>query len=151
MRFIYRLFKYGLGAALGAALAAKLLLDSNARPDTEEIDLVSIFEGTSLSSVADPFYGGRVLNLFAGTNLDLRRAQPGPTGMSLDLSVVCGGLNILVPEGWRVTSDLNLMAGGINDATRTDSNPDAVTLHLSGFVVLGGVNVQAKPAVEAVV
>ncbi len=149
-KFIYRTVKYALVAALGAATAAKFVLQSRADPETQEIDLVSIFDGTNLASVANPFYGGKILNLFAGTNLDLRKVKPGPTGVSLDLAVLCGGVNILVPEGWRVRSQMNINAGGFNDATRTNADPDATTVTLTGFVVLGGVNIQSRPLMEVV-
>lgn len=62
-RFIFRMLRMAVIAALGAALAAKFMLDSNAEPQTEEIDLVAIFEGKNLVSTADPFYGGKVLSL----------------------------------------------------------------------------------------
>ena len=150
IKFIWRVFKYALIAALGAAAAAKLLLESRAEPTTEEVDLVSIFQGTELVSTATPFYGGKILNLFAGTLLDLRKTQPAPTGIHIDVAIVCGGLSILVPEGWRVHCDAGIFGGGFNDATRTGPDPDAITLHLTGFVVFGGVSVVAKKVVEVV-
>ncbi|HZD23648.1 MAG TPA: hypothetical protein VE569_09655, partial [Acidimicrobiia bacterium] len=73
-RFIFKLLRALLLAALGTAVAAKLVLESNAEPETEEIDLVSIFEGRNLVSVADPFYGGKVMTMFGGVVLDLRNA-----------------------------------------------------------------------------
>lgn len=149
-KFFWRLFKYAMITALGAAAAAKLLLESRAEPDTEEIDLVSIFEGTELVSSANPFYGGKILNWFAGTNLDLRKSHPAPTGIQLDVAILCGGLNIIVPEGWKVQSDTRMFGGGINDATRTGSDPDAITVYLTGFVIFGGVNVVARKVVEVV-
>lgn len=137
-------------AALGTAAAAKLLLESRAEPDTEEVDLVSIFAGTQLVSTASPFYGGKILNLFAGTDLDLRKTTPAPTGIHLDVAILCGGLNVVVPEGWRVRCDAQIFAGGFNDATRTGNDPDAITVHLTGYVIFGGVNVVARKPVEVV-
>lgn len=149
-KFIWRLVKYGFVAALATAGAAKLLLESKAEPTTEEVDLVSIFQGIHLVSTASPFYGGKILNLFAGTALDLRKVQPAPTGIHLDLAVGFGGVNILVPEGWRISSSVTICAGGLNDATRTGADPDAITIYLTGFVAFGGVNIVAKPVVEVV-
>ena len=150
LKFAFRVWRYSLVAALGAAAAAKFILESRAEPESQEIDLVSIFEATNLTSVADPFSGGKVLNLFAATNLDLRKAQPGPTGIELDLAVLCGAVNILLPEGWRVRSELTVGAAGFTDATRTDANPDAPVLRLTGFAVLSGVSVQARPSIAIV-
>lgn len=149
-KFLWRLLKYGFVTALAAAGVAKLVLESRAEPTTEEVDLVSIFQGTHLVSTATPFYGGKILNLFAGTMIDLRKVQPSPTGVHLDFAVFCGGVNILVPEGWRISSEMSMFAGGVNDATRTGTDPDAVTVYLTGFVTFGGVNVMAKKVVEVV-
>lgn len=149
-RFIYRLFKYALIAALGTAAAAKFLLQSNAGPETEEIDMVSIFGGTELVSTAQPFYGGRVLNMFAGTVIDLRRATLAPTGAQLDLNVVFGGVSLVVPEGWRVRFDVKTVMGGVSDNTRTTADPDVPTVTVTGFAVFGGIDARTKPSVEAV-
>jgi hypothetical protein len=148
-RFIFKLFRIALVALVGTALAAKFLLESNAGPKTEEIDLVSIFEGQNLISEASPFYGGKVMAMFGGVLLDLRKASPAPTGIYLDLAVAMGGLSIVVPEGWRVKFDANIMAGGFSDETRTTAEEDVPTVTLTGFVLMGGVQVTTKSPVQA--
>jgi len=148
-RFIFKLFRIALVALVGTALAAKFLLESNAGPKTEEIDLVSIFEGQNLISEASPFYGGKVMAMFGGVLLDLRKTSPAPTGIYLDLAVAMGGLSIVVPEGWRVKFDANIMAGGFSDETRTTAEEDVPTVTLTGFVLMGGVQVTTKSPVQA--
>lgn len=148
-RFIFRLLRLVFVAMLGAAVAAKLLLESNARPDTEEIDLVSIFEGQQLVSEASPFYGGKVMSMFGGVMIDLRKASPAPTGVFLDLVVVMGGLNLVVPEGWRVKFEGKLIAAGFSDETRTTADDDVPTVTITGFVLMGGVQATTKPSVQA--
>lgn len=149
-KFTYRLLKYALMTALGLAAAAKLVLQSNAGPETEEIDMVSVFEGTVLVSTAQPFYGGKILGMFSGVVLDVRKATPSPTGIHLDLAVVFGGVSLVVPEGWRVRSEVKVVMGGFADHTRTTADPDVPTVTLSGFVVMGGVQASSKPLVEVV-
>ena len=148
-KLIFRLLRLALIAVLGAAVAAKLLLESNAEPGTEEIDLVSIFEGQQLVSEASPFYGGKVMTMFGGVLLDLRKATPAPTGIFLDLAVCMGGVNLVVPEGWRVKFEGNLMAGGFSDETRTTADEDVPTVTLTGFVLLGGIQATTKSPVQA--
>jgi hypothetical protein len=143
-RFIFKLLRLVLVCVLGAAVAAKLLLESNAEPTTEEIDLVSIFEGQHLASEAAPFYGGKVMSMFGGVLLDLRKATPAPTGIYLDLAVVMGGVSLVVPEGWRVKFEGNLMAGGFSDETRTTADADQPTVTLTGFVLMGGVQATTR-------
>lgn len=137
--------------ALGTAVAAKFLLESNAEPGTEEIDLVAIFEGQHLISTAEPFYGGKVMAMFGGVIIDLRKATPAPTGIYLDLMVMMGGVSLVVPEGWRVKFDGNLVMGGYQDESRTTADEDAPTVTVGGTVIMGGVQATTKPPVEAAV
>jgi hypothetical protein len=136
--------------ALGAALAAKLLLRSHASEATEEIDLVNIFGGKHLVSTADPFFGGKVTTLFAGTTLDLRWAVPAPTGIYLDILVGFGGLNLVVPPGWKVVFDGSVWGGGFEDLTHPTSDPDSPTLRLGGLLAMGGLRATTRPPVEPV-
>jgi hypothetical protein len=148
--FIFRLVRFAVIALLGTALAAKLVLESHATEDTEEIDLVNIFGGYKLLSAADPFFGGKVTTLFGGTLIDLRRAVPAPTGIYLDILVVFGGLSLVVPPGWRVVFDGTVTAGRIEDLTRPVSDPDAPLVRIGGLVALGGIEATTRPLVEAV-
>jgi predicted membrane protein len=150
-RFLFNLLKTLFIAAIGTALAAKFLLESNAEPTTEEIDLVAVFEGQNLISTADPFYGGKVMTMFGGVLLDLRKVTPAPTGIYVDLAIVMGGFQLIVPEGWRVKFEGSLIAGGFTDETRTTADNDVPTVTLSGFVVMGGVMATTKPTVEVAV
>lgn len=143
-RFIFKVIRLAGLALLGTAAAAKLLLESNAEPTTEEIDLVSIFEGQHLASEANPFYGGKVMAMFAGVMLDLRKATPAPTGIYLDLVVACGAVAIVVPEGWRVKFEGKTILGGWSDETRTSADDEVPTVHLSGIVFMGGVQAGTK-------
>lgn len=136
--------------ALGAGIAAKFMLESNAGPETEEIDLVAIFEGKELVSTADPFFGGKVLTMFGGVMMDLRRATPSPTGVDIDVMVVMGGLSIVVPEGWRVHNNTKIVAGGIDDRTKTTADEDVPNVNLRGTILMGGVSIVTKSPVEAV-
>jgi hypothetical protein len=138
-RFIFKLVRLGLMAALGTAIVAKFMLKSNAQPTTQEVDMVAIFEGEDLTSTADPFYGGKVLTMFGGTRLDLRQVTPAPTGIHLDLAIVFGGLDLTVPVGWKV-----------DDLTATDSSADVTVVHIGGFVAFGGVRVGNKAAGEVI-
>lgn len=149
LKFIFNLFRIAMVAVLGTAMAAKLLLESNAEPGTEEIDLVSIFEGQHLASEASPFYGGKIMAMFGGVLIDLRKAAPAPTGIYLDLAVVMGGVSLVVPAGWRVKFEGNVFAGGFQDETRTTADDDQPTVTLTGFVLMGGVQATTKSPVEA--
>lgn len=149
--FIFKLIRFAFVGAFGAAVAAKVLLQSNAEPETEEIDLVAIFDGKELVSSADPFYGGKVLALFGGVLLDLRKTQPAPTGIWIDLAIIMGGVSLVVPDGWRVRFDGKMFMGGWSDNTRTTAEDDVPTVIITGFVAMGGLQATTKSPVEVVV
>ena len=150
-KYIFKLLRGLFITAAGAAVAAKFMLQSNAEPETEEIDLVSIFEGKQLVSSADPFYGGQVLTMFGGVLLDLRKANPAPTGIDLNVSIVMGGVSLVVPEGWRVVFEGDVYLGGWSDETKTTADDDATTVKVTGRVVMGGLQATTRRSVEAVV
>lgn len=146
--FIFRQIRNALLLAMGAAFVAKLVLESNAEAETEEIDLMAIFGGHHLVSTADPFLGGKVLVAFGGALLDLRDATPSPTGVLLDLAVVMGGVSLVVPEGWRVRWEGEVYGGGFSDETRTTADPDVPVVTVKGFVALGGVQATTRSPAE---
>jgi hypothetical protein len=136
--------------ALGAALAAKFLLRSHASEETDEIDLVNIFGTQRLISSADPFFGGKVTSAFAGTTLDLRRVVPAPTGVYLDILVAFGAVSLVVPPGWRVVFDGNVVGGAFEDLTQTTSDPDAPIVRIGGLVALGALQAATRPSIDPV-
>ena len=148
--FLFRLIRLAFFGMLAAALAAKLLLRSHASEETQEIDLVNIFGGQHLVSTADPFFGGKVTTLFAGTTLDLRRAVPAPTGIYLDILVGFGGVDLVVLPGWKVVFEGSTWGGGFADLTHPTSDPDSPMLRLGGLLALGGLRATTRLPVEAV-
>ena len=73
----------------------KLLLRGRGGPDSDEVDLVTVFEGVHLRSSASAFMGGSTFVLFGGVMLDLRRATLGPTGAVLYVTTIFGGTSIV--------------------------------------------------------
>ena len=150
IRFLFGLVRLVMVLALGAALAAKLLLRSHASEETEEIDLVNIFGNQHLISAADPFFGGKVTSAFAGTTLDLRRVVPAPTGVYLDILVAFGAVRLVLPPGWRVVFDGNVVGGTFGDLTQTTSDPDAPLVRIGGLVALGAFRTTTRPSIGPV-
>jgi len=150
VRKVLRLYGWFMAGTMLAALVAKLTLHSRGEPSSEEVDLVSIFDGIHLVSEADPFYGGKVMSVFGGILLDLRKAQPSPTGVHLDVIVIWGGLSVVVPPGWMVRNEADVFAGGYEDRAQPSADPDSPVVRITGKVIMGGLQVTTKSTVEAV-
>jgi len=133
-----------------AGAAARLLLKSRGGPQSDEIDLVAVFEGIHMRSTASSFLGGKIFTLFGGVVLDLRRAQLGPTGAELIVTTIFGGTSVVVPPDWRVDVDDQTWLGGLDLSSTQPGDPDAPMLRIRVTTLLGGFQVESRPRLQAV-
>ena len=132
-----------------SAAVVRRVLRSRGDARSDDVALVAILDGIDLESRATAFRGGSMLAWFGGISVDLRRATLAPDGAHLDLHALNGGIAIRVPEGWRVRSSLGAVLGGVDARAPEPDDPDAPTLTLDGFALLGGVAVTAAPLADA--
>lgn len=148
-----RLLKIAIALNLAAGLAAfaaRLLLVSRGEPDSDEVDLVTIFEGLHLRSHSSAFMGGSALSVFGGIVLDLRRAQLGPTGADLEIKTLFGGTVIVVPPDWRIEVQARSLFGGLDRSDQPPADPEAPVLQIRATTIFGGLQVESRPRLEAV-
>ena len=107
----------------------------------------AIFGGSELASTARQFRGAWLTAIFGGITLDLREALPVPDGASVNATVAFGGVEVLVPRGWRITLRSTPIFGGIDDKTDHTIVPpaDAPTLRIDAATVMGGAEVKHEP------
>jgi predicted membrane protein len=106
----------------------------------------AFFGGPKLSSTSQSFRGAWLTAIFGGITLDLRNAALAPEGASINATAACGGIDILVPEGWQISVRSTPIFGGLDDKTDHTRTlpPDAPTLHVDALTVLGGVDIKHK-------
>jgi hypothetical protein len=98
--------------------------------------------GAELRIESQAWKGGELGVTAGGVELDLRHAQLDPDGAVLVLRVLMGGVEIRVPDTWRVQLDVVPFIGGADDSTRsTQGSTSAPRLRITGTVTLGGVSV----------
>jgi hypothetical protein len=102
-----------------------------------------IFGGGKEQVTSQDFQGGEVSAIFGGTELDLRDAGLSEDGAVLDVTVVCGGIQLRVPRDWTVTVQVTTLIGGV-DTKRSQPRPEDARgeLTISGAIVCGGVEVR---------
>lgn len=134
-------------AAIAAAIAARAMkerivpVDS---PDAPEVTLRAIFEPIQFHSTSTMFRGGTLDCWFGGGIIDLRDAILDPAGARLEIRAVFGGGQIVVPEAWRVTTNL-VGLGGIGDARSRIQRPvTAPLLVIDGTVLFGGFGITSE-------
>lgn len=119
--------------------------------ESETFDIVTAFSGRELKSSAQAFAGGSLLVVCGGVEIDLRRARLDPVGAYLEVDCWFGGVDIRVPEGWRVVLNARAIMGGAdNDASdNAGSLPgDAPTLEVDARIVFGGLQISVGPELE---
>jgi hypothetical protein len=106
-----------------------------------------VFGGPTLVSASQAFRRASLTAVFGGVTLDLRDSRPAPEGARISATAAFGGVDILVPEGWRVSITGIPIFGGVEDATRHSPHlaDDAPSLMIDAFVIFGGVAIKHEP------
>ena len=116
----------------------------SATADEDVVRSTAIFGGPKLVSTARHFEGAWLTAIFGGITLDLRDAVPAPGGATVNATVAFGGIDLLVPRGWRISVRSTPIFGGLDDKTdHTVALPDdAPVLHVDAVCVFGGVDIK---------
>ena len=116
----------------------------SATDDEDVVRSTAIFGGPKLVSTARHFQGAWLTAIFGGITLDLRDAVPAPGGATVNATVAFGGIDLLVPRGWRISVRSTPIFGGLDDKTDHTVAPDddAPVLHIDAVCVFGGVDIK---------
>jgi hypothetical protein len=124
-----------------------LLLARSFRPaasasSEDSLSVFALFGASNPRNQSTSFRGGSVTALFAGSDVDLRDAKLSPDGARLEVTTAFGGAKIMVPDDWRVeVTGLPIFGGWSNKARQAPAEGSAAKLHVSCFVMFGGVDV----------
>ncbi len=108
---------------------------------------IAIFSGSKKKLETPGFEGGEVACLFGGVELNLRKCSISNEGKqaTIDVSIAFGGVEIRIPEGWRVANGCIAMFGACEDKTlapRPENAAFAPVLMITGQVLFGSVNIE---------
>lgn len=116
--------------------------------DTQNnMNVAAVFGGIERRITAHDFRGGTISAVFGGAELDFHAAEMEGDEIVLEVNAVFGGVEIRVPENWRVEVRGQTLFGGYSDSTRgsapgTPDVPKRKTLILTGTTLFGGVEVK---------
>lgn len=106
---------------------------------------VAVFGGTTTRERTQHLQHADVSAIFGGATLDLRQAHVDREA-SIDAFALFGGVEVLVPEGWRVSVGGLPFMGGIVDKTENDGlSDDAPVLTVNGTALFGAVEIANQP------
>lgn len=106
----------------------------------------AVFGGVKRRVNTPNFEGGELLSILGGIDIDLRHAQiPPGKQVTIEANSTFGGIDIKVPETWRVVVQGAGIFGGYEDKTippRPVEGVEPPTLIVIGQAVFGGVTVE---------
>jgi hypothetical protein len=105
----------------------------------------AVFGGSKRRINSPDFRGGDAVAVFGGVEFDLRGASMTVDQAVIDVNIVCGGLEVRVPDNWAITNRAVTIFGGVEDKTmQSNRDPNAKTPHLviTGSVVFGGISLR---------
>lgn len=110
--------------------------------DADSFDESIIFTGSKKNVEAVNFNRGRTTVVFGGSEINMTQAGLQGTGI-VDIVVIFGALEIIVPNDWRVEVSANAVFGAIEDKRfNTNTDPDKV-LRITGFALFAGVEIKS--------
>ena len=106
------------------------------------IDAFAFMSGVETHNRSLEFRGGRATSIMGGIDIDLRGAVPFEGVSELELTSIMGGIEVLVPESWRVEVKGTPLLGEISNKSRYNPDPDAPVLRIKGFVLMGSIEIK---------
>ncbi len=127
----------------GALLSAGFSLRKRFRSQQvgpDEINAVAIMGGTEQRFSNQTFKGGYGRAIMGGVELDLRDTTGASEPAVLEVTVVMGGVRVLVPQDWSVDLRVQPMMGGVADLrSRAEASTGSLgQLIIGGQVIMGG-------------
>ncbi len=120
----------------------------NQRLGKGEINAFAVSGKTEEKVASTDFRGGYLRAVMGGVKLDLTEATIEDPPATIETTVVMGGAQIAVPEGWRVSVETGTILGGVHSdnvggVSDEGGPPDLI---LTGKVIMGGVAIIHKKA-----
>lgn len=108
----------------------------------DTIDEFAMLGGISTNNQSQQFKGGKVTAILGGVEIDLRAAKLNNGEGFLDITTIMGGVEVLVPNEWRVEVKGTPILGGWSNKAKNNTNPDAPLLKIKCFTMFGGMEVK---------
>ena len=104
----------------------------------------NIFGGSKNKVAPCEFKGGKIQNIFGGTELDLTQTTLAEGKNVLEIKNIFGGVALIVPQDWVIHVETSSVMGGFTDKRR---NPPATgssrELYIKGESVFGGGDIKS--------
>ncbi|MEO6110170.1 MAG: DUF5668 domain-containing protein [Candidatus Saccharimonadales bacterium] len=113
------------------------------KPNSADTTTISaLLSGSDIKNHSENYKGGNLSSILGGINIDLRDATMKGTS-TLNVFVFMGGIELYVPKGWKIQSNVTSILGGVDGrALEAPTEKNCPTLVITGDVMLGGINIK---------
>jgi len=120
------------------------------QPDADDyVRSFAVMGGITRRNESQAFRGGELTAVMGGVELDLTNAVPAGGRAVVDVFAIWGGIDIRVPDDWRVEIEATPVMAGVESSARLAPGLAAAgTLVVRGFVMMGGVDIKNGPLGE---
>jgi len=114
--------------------------EKNTTTDSSFIEEINIFGGNKHNVNAPLFKGGKIINIFGGSHIDLTKTNLEEGKNTLEIVCVFGGVELIIPSDWIVHIEVASVLGGFGDkrVAINSSTQSSKELYIKGVVVFGG-------------
>ena len=130
---------WGRSGRNGAGLGG---VSSGGGDTSSTINALALLGGFKRSNDSQDFRGGEATAIMGGCEIDLRKASIKEGEAVLDLTAIMGGIEIWVPEDWKVTLTGVPLLGGFEDKTHPTGRESNKNLIVRGYAIMGGVEIK---------
>lgn len=98
--------------------------------------------GVSKDVITKDFQGGDITVALGGTDINFSKADI-QNSATLDLTIVAGGVKLVLPNNWDLQINTTNILGGVEDKRRElpPTETKTKTLRITGTIVLGGIEI----------
>jgi hypothetical protein len=141
--YVWPLLIIILGIWVLFGLSARRSPESSLGAKENDLDAFVMLSGLERRIESQNFRGGKATAILGGIDLDLTQARLAEGKAIVELTAIMGGIEVKVPQSWRVEVDGHPLLGGIEDAhTYVPGTETAPILHLRATAILGGIEIK---------
>ncbi len=104
-----------------------------------------VFGGVKKNIVSKNFQGGEMRTIFGGAELNFSQCDMAEKA-EIDITQVFGGIKMIIPQHWKVKSEITTVMGGIDDKRQIKNDvvgSEDKILILKGNLVFGGIEIKS--------
>jgi predicted membrane protein len=109
----------------------------------EYFEDTSIFGGNNKFIKNNNFRGAKVTAIFGGSKINMQQVLLSPEGATIDMTLIFGGCELIVPPDWNIHVTPQNIFGGTNDKRILSDIDLSKNLYIKGTCVFGGCEIKS--------